>query len=153
MLYRGRRDIGLRRTSPVQHVSLRAAGNKAGEPIKALAPKKTLTEAGEGGHHALTRGLSDDGPCWQRWRCEGYRATWCQRGSRSVASAFTKVTCMQRAAGIGGGDEVDSELGEVKEGTDSIAGKDSRYNTSEGGDPRVLDESSQDSTHRRLPRA
>jgi hypothetical protein len=59
---------------------------------------------------------------------------------------------MQRAAGIGGGDEVDSELGEVKEGIDGKAGKDSRYNTSEGGDPRVLDESSQDSTHHQFPR-
>lgn len=39
---------------------------------------------------------------------------------------------MQHAAGIGGGYEVDSELGEVKEGTDDKAGKESRYNTSEG---------------------
>jgi hypothetical protein len=60
---------------------------------------------------------------------------------------------MQRAAGTGGGDEVDSELGEVKEGIDGKAGKDSRYNASEEGDPHVLDESSLDSTHRQLPRA
>jgi len=59
---------------------------------------------------------------------------------------------MQRAAGIGGGDEVDSKLGEVKEGIRGKAGKDSRYNTSKGGDPLVLDESLQDSTHRQLPR-
>lgn len=39
---------------------------------------------------------------------------------------------MQHAAGIGGGDEVDSELWEVKEGIDDKAGKDSRYNKSEG---------------------
>lgn len=59
---------------------------------------------------------------------------------------------MQRAAGTGGGDKVDSELGEVKEGIDGKAGKDSRYNGIEEGDPRVLDGSSQDSTHRQLPR-
>ena len=60
---------------------------------------------------------------------------------------------MQRAAGTGGGDEVDSELGVVKEGINGEVGKDSRYNGSEGGGPHVLGESSQDSTHRRLPRA
>ena len=59
---------------------------------------------------------------------------------------------MQRAAGTGGGDEVDSELEGVKEGIDGKARKYSRYNASEGGDPRVLDESSQDSTHCQLPR-
>jgi hypothetical protein len=60
---------------------------------------------------------------------------------------------MQHAASIGGGDEVDSELGEVKEGIDGRAEKDSRYNASEEGDPRALDESSQGSIHRQLPRA
>lgn len=55
---------------------------------------------------------------------------------------------MQRAASIGSGDEVDGELGEVKEGVHGKAGRDLRYSTNEGGDPHDLDGSSQDSIHR-----
>ena len=39
---------------------------------------------------------------------------------------------MQRGACLGSGDEVDGELGKVKEGMASKAGKYSRYNMSEG---------------------
>jgi len=59
---------------------------------------------------------------------------------------------MQRAACVGSGDKIDGELWDVKEGIDGKAGKYSRYNMNEGGDPRDPDESSQDSIHPRLAR-